>query len=121
MRWLSGGILITLIFVLYHVSTSNFFNKVAVFSLIDWIVIAYLPGIFVFYHFFHRYAKHKKVDSTDVFWISTLVVTILAVLTFWHVTTTEVSRAILLGAYFASLGWIYTNHTNVRNQTKSHT
>lgn len=121
MRYITAVlVLLFLIFAIY-VSQPDFYKKFAGLNDLDWVAILYLPIAVLFYKYCSKYLREGRLNNRDIFWVFVAISTIVVVCILVFLTTTETAVAIVLAAYCASLGWIYTNYVNTNIQRKAHT
>jgi hypothetical protein len=110
-----------LIGVLFYFFSPHFTNKLGVFNELDIVLILTVPVIITAIHFITRFFRNGRLSSRDILWLMIIAVTLSVIAAEIFYIRTETGRAILVGAYLASLGWIYTNYMTARIQRKAHT
>jgi hypothetical protein len=108
------------LFFLEHTFSPEFFQKVSDFTGHDWLAVAFVPILLVSCAIIARRYKKDRLNSREIFWVSVFVATLFLPIILPY-TKSESGIAIVVSAYLASVGWLYTNHNNIKNQRKSHT
>lgn len=108
------------LFFLNRAVTSEFLGKLRAFDAYDWISIAFIPFLLLISNVLARRYRQGRFLSREIFWLSILLVT-FTFLSVALVVSEKNASVILFGVYLATLGWLYTNYTNVANQRKTHT
>jgi hypothetical protein len=108
------------LFFLEHTISPEFMQKVNDFTGADWFCVSFIPILLIVSAFLTRRYKKDRLNSREIFWVSIFVATLVVPIILPY-TKSESGIAIVVSAYLASIGWLYTNHNNIKNQRKSHT
>ncbi|QIG92145.1 MULTISPECIES: DUF4760 domain-containing protein [unclassified Bradyrhizobium] len=108
------------LFFLEHTFSAEFMHKVSDFTQRDWLSISFVPILLIASAFVARRYKKDRLNSREIFWVSIIFAT-LALPLILPYTNSESGIAVVVSAYLASIGWLYTNHNNIKNQRKAHT
>jgi hypothetical protein len=120
MRYAVSALLaVYFLFFLEHTFNAEFMHKVSDFTQRDWLSIGFVPILLVASAFLARHYKKDRLNSREVFWVSIILATLAVPLVLPY--TNESGVAVVGSAYLASIGWLYTNHNNIKNQRKAHT
>jgi uncharacterized protein DUF4760 len=107
--------------VVYFAYYGTLLKKFSQFDSTEWCLVLFIPVLGVCFHLLRRYKKQAKLNSRDILWLSITAVSIIVAGSLIFFVRTETGVAILLAAYLATMGWLYTNYMNSIIQRKAHT
>ena len=120
MQYLIAALLaVYFLFFLEHTFSPEFMQMIGNFTGLDWLTVGFIPILLITSAFLTRRYKKDRLNSREIFWVSIIVATLAVPVVLSYTTVSGV--AVVGSAYLASIGWLYTNHNNVKNQRKAHT
>jgi len=118
MQWLAAALLaVYFLFFLNRIGTDALLTKIASLNAFDWLAIAFLPVLVFAIWLFARAksAGNLRPGQLAIVITTALTLTLLIYAPQFH----DPAFNVLLAAYFATVGWIYTNYNNTLQQRKN--